>query len=49
MLTLYARTFMIATMTDGLELGPNAADQRPLPRRSRSWLGDAWRRIAGRA
>ena len=49
MLNLYARTFMIATMTDAMEAGSKRTDERPRQRGSRTWLGGAWRRIAGRA
>lgn len=50
MLNIYARTFMIATMTDPSEDGRGA---RVSPRRRSGadragWLGGAWRRLAGR-
>lgn len=51
MLNIYARTFMIATMTDSWAADRERA--RPLPRRrahpgGHGWLGGAWRRLAGR-
>lgn len=45
MLTIYARTFMIATMTDARDAPHDAAVARHRGRRG--WLGAAWRRIAG--
>jgi hypothetical protein len=44
MLTIYARTFMIATMTDAREQPAPAAGARPRGRRT--WLGAAWRRLS---
>jgi hypothetical protein len=49
MLTIYARTFMIATMTDGREARQGGAETRPEFRGGRGWLGSAWRRISGQA
>jgi hypothetical protein len=42
MLTTYARTFMIATMTDARE---QPRESRARPRDRRNWLGVAWRRF----
>ena len=44
MVSIYARTFMIATLTE-----PREAAALPGPARSRrGWLGAAWRRLSGR-
>ena len=45
MLSIYARTFMIATMADAW--GQPASVDKARARGRSGWLGAAWRRVSG--